>query len=52
MHKKSHGSLGGLCLSASEGNDKIQNGYQVLLMGFDLLLMEVGVRSMLDGLNR
>ena len=50
--KKSHGSLGGLCLSASEGNDKIQNGYQVLLMGFDLLLMEVGVRSMLDGLNR
>ena len=50
--KKSHGALGGLCLSASEGNDKIRNGYQVLLMGFDLLLMEVGVKSMLDGLNR
>ena len=36
----------------AKANDKIQNGYQVLLMGFDLLLMEVGVKSMLDGLNR
>ena len=49
---RSKGALGGLCLSASEGNEKIQKGYQVLLMGFDLLLIEVGVKSMLDGLNR
>ena len=52
MHKKNHGALGGLCLSANEGNEKIENGYKVLLMGFDLLLIEVGVKSMLDGLNR
>ena len=52
MHKKNHGALGGLCLSANEGNEKIENGYKVLLMGFDFLLIEVGVKSMLDGLNR
>ena len=50
--RRSKGALGGLCLSANEGNEKIQKGYQVLLMGFDLLLIEVGVKSMLDGLNR
>ncbi|MBH66781.1 MAG: 2,4-dihydroxyhept-2-ene-1,7-dioic acid aldolase [Rhodospirillaceae bacterium] len=44
--------LGGLCLSASEGNEKIASGYQVLLMGFDLLLLDVGARSMLEGLKR
>jgi 4-hydroxy-2-oxoheptanedioate aldolase len=45
-------TLGGLCLSAKEGNEKASKGYQVLLMGFDLLLLEVGAKSMLDGLKR
>ena len=44
--------LGGLCLSSEEGNEKISNGYQVLLMGFDLLLLEIGTKSMLGGLKR
>lgn len=44
--------LGGLCLSADEGNEKIENGYQVLLMGFDLFLLDIGARSMLDGLKK
>ena len=45
-------TLGGLCLSADEGNAKISDGYQVLLMGFDLLLIEIGTKTMLDGLKR
>ena len=45
-------ALGGLCLSADEGNTKISDGYQVLLMGFDLLLLEIGTKTMLDGLKR
>ena len=45
-------ALGGLCLSADEGNTKIFDGYQVLLMGFDLLLLEIGTKTMLDGLKR
>ena len=45
-------TLGGLCLSAEEGNEKASKGYQILLMGFDLLLLEVGAKSMLDGLKR
>ena len=28
--------MGGLCLSAEEGNEKIAKGYQVILMGHDL----------------
>lgn len=44
--------MGALCLSAEEGNEKIARGYQVLLMGFDMLLLDIGAKSMLDGLNR
>ena len=45
-------ALGGLCLSVDEGNTKISDGYQVLLMGFDLLLLEIGTKTLLDGLKR
>ena len=44
--------MGGLCLSAEEGNEKIARGYQVVLMGFDMLLLDIGAKSMLNGLNR
>ena len=44
--------MGGLCLSASEGNEKIEKGYSVILMGFDLLLLNLGAQSMLNGLNK
>ncbi|MBM85985.1 MAG: 2,4-dihydroxyhept-2-ene-1,7-dioic acid aldolase [Rhodospirillaceae bacterium] len=44
--------MGGLCLSVEEGNEKIAKGYQVILMGFDLLLLNIGAASMLDGLKR
>ena len=44
--------MGGLCLSAEEGNEKIARGYNVVLMGFDLLLLQIGAQSMLDGLKR
>ena len=44
--------MGALCLSGEEGNEKIAKGYKVLLMGVDLLLLEIGAKSMLDGLNR
>lgn len=50
--KEAGRTLGGLCLSAEEGNEKASKGYQILLMGFDLLLLEVGAKSMLDGLKR
>jgi hypothetical protein len=44
--------MGALCLSAEEGNDKIGRGYKVLLMGFDMLLLNIGAESMLEGLKR
>ena len=44
--------MGGLCLSVEEGNEKIAKGYQVILMGFDVLLLNIGAASMLDGLKR
>ena len=44
--------MGGLCLSAEEGNEKIAKGYQVVLMGFDLMLLGIGAQSMLSGLKR
>ena len=51
MHKKSLGSLGDYVYLPAKAMIKYKMGTG-LLMGFDLLLMEVGVRSMLDGLNR
>jgi len=45
-------NMGALCLSAEEGNEKIERGYKVLLMGFDMLLLNIGAESMLNGLNR
>lgn len=45
-------NMGGLCLSAEEGNEKIAKGYNVILMGFDLLLLQIGAQSMLNGLKR
>jgi len=45
-------NMGALCLSAEEGNEKIARGYKVLLMGFDMLLLNIGAESMLDGLKR
>ena len=44
--------LAGYVYLPTRETKKFKKGYQVLLMGFDLLLIEVGVKSMLDGLNR
>jgi 4-hydroxy-2-oxoheptanedioate aldolase len=45
-------TMGALCLSAEEGNEKIAKGYKLLLMGFDMLLLNIGAESMLNGLKR
>lgn len=44
--------MGGLCLSAEEGNEKIARGYRVVLMAHDLLLLDIGAKYMLEGLER
>jgi len=45
-------TMGALCLSAEEGNEKVAKGYKLLLMGFDMLLLNIGAESMLNGLKR
>ena len=45
-------TLGGMSLSAAEANAKIARGYRVLLMGYDVLLIQQGAAQLLDGMQR
>ncbi|MCR9176027.1 MAG: aldolase/citrate lyase family protein [Alphaproteobacteria bacterium] len=43
--------LGGMALSAEEGNAKIAAGYRFLIMGYDVMLIERAASGLLSGLN-
>ena len=44
--------LGGMALSASEMNEKIERGYRFFVCGFDVMLVQQSAKAILDGTNR
>lgn len=50
--KKTDVVLGGMALSASEMNEKIERGYRFFVCGFDVMLVQQSAKAILDGTNR
>jgi 4-hydroxy-2-oxoheptanedioate aldolase len=45
-------NMGGLALTAEEGNEMAERGHKFILMGFDLMLLQIGAAKQLGKLNR
>ncbi len=45
-------ALGGLALSAEDANAKIARGYRVLILGYDVYLLQQALGGLLGGIRR